>query len=573
MKLVQALEILQRQATADAPAFTVSLACGFEPLHLHTFLAAELAERPPGARVEVHSGLFDDLLGNIQRAGRSGTDAVAVVIEWPDLDPRLGVRRLGGWRVPDLGEIVAEAELVLGRLERELTAAATVRRVVCCLPTLPLPPVFPEPPERSGAQELALRSAVAAFTARLARQPGLSVASGQQLDQLSPPADRRDVSAELNSGFPYAVQHASVIATLLAELLRARAPKKGLITDLDNTLWSGTLDEVGARGVSWTGDGHRHGLYQQLLASLASAGVLVAVASRNDPGLVADALHRRDMLITPDAVFPVEARWGPKSVSIGRILEAWNVGADAVVFVDDSPLELDQARDAFPGLQALAIPDEEDAMWPFMTRLRGLFGKGEVTVEDGLRLDSIRSAGALHEARQRTSGAGDFLAGVGGAVEFSRTTARWERALELINKSNQFNLNGRRLTEADMAAVTRERDGGLVSVSYADRYGPLGMVAALVVSPRGGGLEIDVWAMSCRAFARRVEHHTLRYLFDRFGAPEITMAFHRTGRNLALQEFLASVLGETPGESPRLTLADFEQRAPALVHRVVQDAP
>jgi FkbH-like protein len=573
MKLVQALEILQRQTTADGRPFSVALACGFEPLHLHTFLAAEVVARRPGARVETQSGLFDDLVGNIERAGRSGTDAVAVVIEWPDLVPRLGVRRLGSWRLPDLAEIVAEAELVLERLARELTAAATVTPVVCCLPTLALPPVFPEPPERSGAQELALRSAVSTFTARLAGLAGLSLASAQRLDQLSPPGDRRDVRTELSSGFPYAIQHASIVATLLAELLCARPPKKGLITDLDNTLWAGMLDEVGAQDVSWTGDGHRHGLYQQLLASLASSGVLVAVASRNDPALVAEVLQRGDLLIAPEAVFPVEARWGPKSVSIGRILEAWNVAADAVVFVDDSPLELDQARDAFPGLETVAIPDDDNGVWPFMTRLRGLFGKGDVTVEDGLRLDSIRSAGALREAQQRTSGAGDFLAGVGGAVEFSHTTARRERALELINKSNQFNLNGRRLTEADLTTATGARGGQLVTVNYADRYGPLGMVAALLVSRHGGSLTIDVWAMSCRAFARRVEHHTLRYLFDRFEAPEITMAFQRTQRNLALQEFLASILGEAPGDLAHLTLADFEKRAPALVHRVAQDEP
>jgi FkbH-like protein len=573
MKLVQALEILQQHANADGRPFAVSLACGFEPLHLHTFLAAEVVDRRPGARVEIQSGRFDDLIGNIERAGRSAAGAVAVVVEWPDLDPRLGVRRLGGWRVPDLADIVDEAELALARVARALTAAAAVKPVVCCLPTLALPPLFPEPPERSGAQELALRSAVSAFTARLAGQPGLSVASAQQLDQLSPPGDRRDVRAELNSGFPYTVQHASIIATLLAELLCARPPKKGLITDLDNTLWAGTLDEVGAQDVAWTGDAHRHGLYQQLLASLASAGVLVAVASRNDPGLVSEVLRRGDLLIAPEAVFPVEARWGPKSVSIGRILEAWNVAADAVVFVDDSPLELDQARDAFPGLETAALPDEDDAVWPFMTRLRALFGKGEVTVEDGLRLDSIRSAGALREAQQRTSGAGDFLAGVGGAVEFSRTTTRRERALELINKSNQFNLNGRRLTDSDLTVAARERDGQLVTVNYADRYGPLGMVAALLVSPRGGDLAIDVWAMSCRAFARRVEHHTLRYLFDTFAAPEIMVAFRRTERNLALQEFLSCILGEPPEGSAQLTLADFEKRTPALVHRVVQDEP
>ena len=119
--------------------------------------------------------------------------------------------------------------------------------------------------------------------------------SHQRLDTLSPPAARRDVKAELAAGFPYSLDHASAVAALLAELLCAPVPRKGLITDLDDTLWAGLLDEAGPQDVSWTGDDHRHALYQQMLASLAGAGVLIGVASRNDPGLVAEALARADL--------------------------------------------------------------------------------------------------------------------------------------------------------------------------------------------------------------------------------------------------------------------------------------
>ena len=62
-------------------------------------------------------------------------------------------------------------------------------------------------------------------------------------------------------------------------------PKKGLITDLDDTLWAGILGEIGVEGISWdmANRAHVHGLYQQFLSSLASAGVLLAVASKNRP--------------------------------------------------------------------------------------------------------------------------------------------------------------------------------------------------------------------------------------------------------------------------------------------------
>ena len=59
---------------------------------------------------------------------------------------------------------------------------------------------------------------------------------------------------------------------------------KGLITDLDDTLWAGILGEVGVNRVSWdfASRAQSHGLFQQFLASLASTGVLIAAASKND---------------------------------------------------------------------------------------------------------------------------------------------------------------------------------------------------------------------------------------------------------------------------------------------------
>ncbi len=571
MKLLEALEILHRPRAEDASPVSVSLAAGFEPLHLRTFLAAELILKLPRARVCVGSGTFDDLPGNIDRAARSDADAIAVVIEWPDLDPRLGLRRLGGWRLSDLADILESADRALERLEHELTSASSAKPVVCCPPTLPLPPLFPEPPDRSGLQELALRDAVASFVARLARNERVAVCALQRLDQSSPPANRRDVRVELTAGCPYSVAHASAVAEMLANLIAGSTPKKGLITDLDDTLWAGIVGEVGANNVSWAleSGSQRHGIYQQMLASLASSGVLIAVASRNDPGLVAATLAREDLLMPVDALYPVEAHWGLKSDSIERILEAWNVGPDSVVLVDDDPLELDEARDAFPGLVTAALPRDDDSLWPFLVRLRELFGKRAVTEEDGLRLQSIRSAGTYREhARRSALDLDHFLASARGEVEFVNDHTLSERALELINKTNQFNINGRRVGRARLERALRDGETRLVTVSYKDRYGPLGVVVAIAASTGADGLIIETWVMSCRAFARRLEHHCIGYLLDSFGVDQLTVAYHETDRNAPVREFLASLVGDLDDGPVRVTREEFAKRSPALVHRV-----
>ena len=62
MKLIEALEILRRPV-AEAPSLRIFLACGFTPLHLQTFLGAQLLLIVPEKRPDIKTGLFGDWLG------------------------------------------------------------------------------------------------------------------------------------------------------------------------------------------------------------------------------------------------------------------------------------------------------------------------------------------------------------------------------------------------------------------------------------------------------------------------------------------------------------------------------
>ena len=97
MNLLDALELLKRPIPEAASTQEILLECGFTPLHLKTFLAAHLRQCFPKDHIEMRTGLFGDLAGNLERAQPSGRSVVCVVIEWSDLDPRLGIRSLGGW--------------------------------------------------------------------------------------------------------------------------------------------------------------------------------------------------------------------------------------------------------------------------------------------------------------------------------------------------------------------------------------------------------------------------------------------------------------------------------------------
>jgi FkbH-like protein len=350
---------------------------------------------------------------------------------------------------------------------------------------------------------------------------------------------------------------------MFARLTSDLPPKKGLITDLDDTFWKGIVGEVGVGGISWTLDrgAQIHGLYQQLLTALAGAGVLIGAASKNDPAVVEAAFARTDLILTKDDLFPIEASWEPKSRSVARILRAWNISADSVVFVDDSAMELAEVATAHPGIECLQFPTHDwQAAYHLLEQLRDRFGKSRLLDEDLLRAQSLRrSAGDaspsplpsyerfLDDAKPEIS------------VEYCDSAVD-PRALELINKTNQFNLNGKRQTQASLLRHLQNPGSFMMVASYKDKYGPLGKIAALCGTCLADAVHIDTWVMSCRAFSRRIEYWCMQELFEHFAADQVTFDFQPTERNSPLREFLANVLGESPSPGCKLARADFQAR-------------
>jgi FkbH-like protein len=573
MKLMEALSVARRPVPENASLLKISLACGFTPLHLETFLAAALSDRSPLERPEISGGLFGDLAGNIERIQPGECDVLAAVIEWQDLDPRLGIRGLGGWRIEDLPDIVNSAERMMGRLEKAIFGAADSIPTYIAMPTLPLPPLFATPNQQASAYEVCLRKSTNRLAASLAAHARIRIVSGQQLDEMSPLSTRFDIQSELSAGFPYQLAHASAVAELLAALIRNPGPKKGLITDLDDTLWSGILGENGVDGISWhlNQRAHIHGLYQQFLASLASAGVLTAVASKNDPALVEQALEREDLLIGRKSLYPIDVHWGPKSESVRRILKSWNIAADAVIFVDDSPMELAEVKAAFPEMECLLFPKSDPAaFWQLLRRLRNLFGKPIVSEEDSIRLQSIRAASALPASSNgEATSLDDFLRDAQATVVFTFEKQKDDRrAFELINKTNQFNLNGNRLNDTSWKSYLDDPATFLMTVSYEDKFGPLGKIAVLLGRLQGTAAIVNYWVMSCRAFSRRIEQQCLSWLFDEFHLQEIHFDYQQTDRNKPIHDFLSSIGSASIDGNARVSRSSFFEKCPTLFHQI-----
>jgi len=200
-------------------------------------------------------------------------------------------------------------------------------------------------------------------------------------------------------------------------------------------------------------------------------------------------------------------------------------------------------------------------------QIRDLYGRERVSDDDRLRAASIRrNAEVMNEAAARTGSAAEtFLKELQARLVFNFSiNPEDDRPFDLVNKTNQFNLNGRRIDAAEWKRHVRAGDRFALAISYADKFGPLGTISIAAGHIEGSQIVLTVWVLSCRAFARRIEHATLAVLCERLKLHDVRLDFRVTDKNAPFQDFLASL--EALHESDHALLINPTSSLPPLYH-------
>jgi FkbH-like protein len=166
-------------------------------------------------------------------------------------------------------------------------------------------------------------------------------------------------------------------------------------------------------------------------------------------------------------------------------------------------------------------------------------------------IDRPRHAAVLERQEQLMVASGDpvaFLRSLGIRLYASGLNAdNTARVLQLLQKTNQFNVTTRRHGEMEIKTL-REAGSKFGVFRYADIFGSQGVIGLIILTPDGDGMDIDTWLMSCRVLNRGVEEAMFRWVRAQCGDRRITAQYIATGRN-ALVKDLFPTLGFTPAGS------------------------
>jgi FkbH-like protein len=317
--------------------------------------------------------------------------------------------------------------------------------------------------------------------------------------------------------------------------------KKVLVLDLDDTLWGGVIGEEGLKGIlvgppSATGEAHL--ALQRYVAQLKERGILLAVCSKNNlTDAQAPFLQHEAMHLKLDDFVAFTANWEDKPSNLRAMARSLNLGLDSFVFLDDKPTERAFVRQELP---EVAVPEigSDPSRYVEILDATGYFDVDSLSSED-----LERSRSYLNNLERETFRSGhdsleSFLGGLNMTCEHGPFDEHWlPRIVQLIGKTNQFNLTTRRHSEARVRQLMTDQAGWTQFFRLKDRFDDNGLVGIMIATPSTEGKriwELDTWLMSCRVIGRQLENfmfNTLMAAARERGMDRIDGLFFPTAKN------------------------------------------
>ena len=309
---------------------------------------------------------------------------------------------------------------------------------------------------------------------------------------------------------PFSEDFTPILADEYLRYIRALKgkTKKCIVLDLDNTLWGGIIGEDGLEGIklSNTSPGIEYVDFQRGLLSLYNRGVILAICSKNnyDDAIKVFQEHPYQVL-KEDHFAAMRINWQNKAANIADLAKEINIGLDSMVFFDDNPVERAQVSQAHPEVLIVELPKNPRLYRQTLENLK-VFDVLSLTMEDLVRGEMYAGKRKRAELEQSAESIEDFLRTLDLRVKIQLVNDfDTPRVVQLIGKTNQFNLTTRRYTDAEVRQFREDEDSIVYSMAVTDKFGDEGVVGVAIVKIKDDDWWIDSFLMSCRVIGRSAE--------------------------------------------------------------------
>ncbi|HKX29844.1 MAG TPA: HAD-IIIC family phosphatase [Blastocatellia bacterium] len=319
-------------------------------------------------------------------------------------------------------------------------------------------------------------------------------------------------------------------------------PRKVIVMDCDNTLWSGVVAEVGPLNVS-VGPGRA--ALQRFLIRQVESGRLICLCSKNEEEdvLAVFDLHPA-MLLRREHLAEWKVNWNRKADNLRMLAADLNLALGSFVFIDDDSFECAQVRAVCPEVATLHLPSDELDIQKFLQNSWDLDLQPS-TPEDRKRTLYYQQNAKRARSREEARSIEEFIADLELEIEIELLQdADLARASQLTVRTNQFNINGIRRSESELQAYLKDQNRVCQIVKARDRFGDYGTVGLMISHSHQDLLIVETLLLSCRALGKGIEQRMIAKLSDLAqlnGAGRIKLVYQPNARNTPLQTFLLGI--------------------------------
>jgi|GEM_PF-3569395 len=348
---------------------------------------------------------------------------------------------------------------------------------------------------------------------------------------------------------PYTQHGFTVLAKAFMQKFYAiyRKPYKVIITDCDNTLWSGVCSEIGAENIKLKDN---HYFLQNFLKDQVQNGMLLCLCSKNvESDVLAVLEHNKNMPLNMEIITAYRINWKSKSENIKELSDLLELSLDSFIFIDDNPVECAEIQQNLPQVLTIQLPTEKN--WPNILNNVWAFDGGEVTLTDINRSSLYKDQIARKFSEQKYTTLIEFINTLNIKVHIEEAKADTAtRISQLSFRINQFNFNDNKFTKIDALNMIADDSCKVSTVRVADRFGNYGIVGLLLFTISPKKLILRNLALSCRVLGKGIEHTVIKYIAKiaiSNNCNEVVIEFCTTTRNLPAIDFINSLPASKKG--------------------------
>lgn len=277
---------------------------------------------------------------------------------------------------------------------------------------------------------------------------------------------------------------------------------KGILVDLDQTLYQGVLGEDGIDGIILTPE---HLSLQAELLRLQRTGVFLAIISRNEWQDVEKMFcNRSDFLLQLEHFSAFAIDWNDKRENVQVIAEQLRISPDSLLFIDDNLGELVSVMQQHPSIESIFAVNPQVTLQA-LTWYPGVWSTG-ISDADTLRVSDLKTVTDRQRVLSESDNFQAYLDSLQVQLTFEvNSSSQLQRLVELSQKTNQFNCTLQRLNEVELKYAIESEEYCVISIALKDRLSDSGIIGVVIGHYKQEQWLIKEICISCRALGRKLE--------------------------------------------------------------------